>query len=414
MSQHVGPLVLIDGHNTFIRNYVRSPYMDSNGQRAGGTTGMVVSVRKIINDFRPSNVLVVWDGEGGSQKRRSIYSAYKEGRKVRLNEEYDFNETPEQRMENMRRQRNQASELLSLVGVPQVRADAVEADDLIAYVAGKMENPNGVIIVSTDQDFLQLIRKQGFSDEVINDECPNGYLGVHNSLDQKTGKEVDRCLVCGVLKQSEVRVYSPVKKVMIDHASFISDFGVLPENFRLVKALTGDTSDNIAGVKGFGVKTAVKSFPFLLERRATATEVLTAAEGLDGVVGKRLIEEKNRFLENLRLMDLSDPMLSATAARQARDALKRDQGCKEVDFRMKVARDGIAFAGNDFTGPFRELVMRRRRLLKEQEQLDVEYVQKQLHDALNVPSEMKLDGERLGAEEDYFLPVRDDVDGGES
>ncbi len=350
MSQHVGPLVLIDGHNTFIRNYVRSPYMDSNGQRAGGTTGMVVSVRKIINDFKPSNVLVVWDGEGGSQKRRSIYSAYKEGRKVRLNEEYDFNETPEQRMENMRRQRNQASELLSLVGVPQVRADAVEADDLIAYVAGKMENPSGVIIVSTDQDFLQLIRKKTPDHQP---DCP------------ERGKE-DSSATCSCPPRcSEVRVYSPVKKVMIDHASFISDFGVLPENFRLVKALTGDTSDNIAGVKGFGVKTAVKSFPFLLERRATATEVLTAAEGLDGVVGKRLIEEKNRFLENLRLVDLSDPMLSATAARQAREALRRDQGCKEVDFRMKVVRDGIAFSGNDFTGPFRELVMRRRRLLAE-------------------------------------------------
>lgn len=365
MSQHVGPLVLIDGHNTFIRNYVRSPYMDSNGQRAGGTTGMIVSVRKIINDFRPSNVLVVWDGEGGSQKRRSIYSAYKEGRKVRLNEEYDFGETAEDRMENMRRQRNHASEILTLLGVPQVRADAVEADDLIAYVAGKMDNPNGVIIVSTDQDFLQLIRKQSFSDEVIDDECPNGYLGVHNSLDQTTGKEVDRCLVCGVLKQSEMRVYSPVKKVMIDYDTFISDFGMLPQNFRLVKALTGDTSDNIEGVKGFGVKTVVKSFPFLATRRATADDILTAAEGLEGVLGKRLIEGKQRFLENLRLMDLSDPMLSATAARLAREALRRDAGCKEVDFRLRVVRDGISFSGNDFTGPFRDLVMRRRRLLKE-------------------------------------------------
>lgn len=348
MAQHVGPLVLIDGHNTFIRNYVRSPYMDSNGQRAGGTTGMIVSVRKIINDFKPSNVLVVWDGEGGSQKRRSIYSAYKEGRKVRLNEEYDFGETPEARMENMRHQRNQASEILGILGVPQVRADAVEADDLIAYVAGKMDNPSGVIVISTDQDFLQLIRK--------------------SSIDHEDGQcELDmpgNFLSCTCPRVSEMRVYSPVKKVMIDHTKFVSDFGVLPENFRLVKALTGDTSDNIAGVKGFGVKTAVKSFPFLAERRATAEDVMTAAEGLDSVLGKRLIEEKERFLENLKLMDLSDPMLSATAARQAREALRRDIGCKEVDFRMKVVRDGISFSGNDFTGPFREFVMRRRKFLQ--------------------------------------------------
>lgn len=339
-----GPLVLIDGHNTFIRNYVRSPYMDSNGQRAGGTTGMIVSVRKIINDFKPANVLVVWDGEGGSQRRRSIYSAYKEGRKVRLNEEYDFGETAEDRMENMRKQRNNSSELLGILGVPQARADAVEADDLIAYVAGKMDHTNGVLIVSTDQDFLQLIRQR----QTIRSEfCSPDYHGD------------SACPGC--ILQSEVRVYSPVKKVMYDREKFISDFGVLPENFRLVKALAGDSSDNIEGVKGFGFKTIPKSFPFLAERAATVEDVLGAE--LKGVLGKRLEEQKSRFLENLTLVDLSEPMLSAGAARQAREALRRDVGCKEVDFRMRVVRDGISFQGNDFTGPFRDLTLRRRKFL---------------------------------------------------
>ncbi len=338
MATTPGPLVLIDGHNTFIRNYVRSPYMDTNGQRAGGTTGMIVSVRKIINDFHPSNCLVVWDGEGGSQRRRTIYSAYKEGRKVRLNEEYDFDETPEDRLANMHRQRQHASELLSLLGVPQVRADAVEADDLIAYIAGKMDHPYGVIIVSTDQDFLQLIKAAG-------------------------------------PESSEVRVYSPVKKVMYDREKFISEFGVLPENFRLVKALMGDASDNIEGIKGFGVKVGPKTFPVLAERRSTPDELLQLADGLAGVLGKRLIEEKSRFLENLRLMDLSDPMLSATAARQARDALRRDAGCKELDFRMRVVRDGISFSGNDFIGPFRELVLRRRKHVVVPVEAEADYVQ---------------------------------------
>lgn len=349
---HPGPLVLIDGHNTFIRNYVRSPYMDSNGQRAGGLTGMIVSVRKIINDFRPSNVLVVWDGEGGSQKRRSIYAEYKAGRKVRLNEEYDFGETPEDRIENMQRQRSNSSELLTLLGVPQVRADAVEADDLIAYVAGKMDHPGGVIIVSTDQDFLQLIRDRRFT-EMCEEGQPHDVVVAQGFT----------CTRCGVTAPSEVKVYSPVKKRMYDRPTFISEFGVLPENFRLVKALAGDGSDNIEGVKGFGFKTIAKSFPFLKERRATADDVLEAAEGIVGVLGKRLVEEKSRFLENLRLVDLSEPMLSATAARQARDALRRDIGCKEVDFRMRVVRDGISFQGNDFTGTFRDLVMRRRKFL---------------------------------------------------
>lgn len=348
MPSH-GPLVLIDGHNTFIRNYVRSPYTDSNGERMGGTTGMVISVRKIVNDLRVSNALVVWDGEGGSQRRRSIYKEYKAGRIVRLNEkvENDFGETPEQRMENMRKQRNVAQEYLTILGIPQVRADGVEADDLIAYVAGKMDHPTGCVIVTTDQDMLQLVRPAGRDHEA---SCTSGITCVDDSL-------------CPM--RSEVRVWSPIKKVMYDRERFISEYGVLPENFRLVKALTGDASDNIEGIKGFGAKTVAKAFPFLLERRASADEVLTAAGSLKGVLGKRLTEGKSRFLENLTLVDLSEPMLSATAARQARIALTTDLGCREVDLRIRVVKDAVAFGGHNFISPFREFVLRRRRLLKE-------------------------------------------------
>ncbi len=369
MTRTTGPLVVIDGHNTFIRNYVRSPYTDANGERKGGTTGMVISVRKVINDFGASNCLVVWDGEGGSQRRRSIYKEYKAGRKIRMNRSEDDqtdSSSPEEDLRNMREQRDLAQEYLTILGVPQVRCDGVEADDLMAYVAGKMDHPGGCIVVTTDQDLLQLIRENDF--ELTNDEdddCPNGYMGVHNTL--KDSIEGSTCHVCGVTKRSEVRVYSPVKKVMYDRKRFISDYSVLPENFRLVKALTGDSSDNIEGIKGFGERTVAKSFPFLLQRRATAQDVLTAAEGIKGVLGKRLIEEKSRFLENLTLVDLSEPMLSGTAARQARDALRRDIGLKEVEFRVKLVKDAISFGGDNFTGPFRDMTMRRRRMLKETE-----------------------------------------------
>lgn len=307
--------------------------MDANGSRAGGLAGTVISVRKIINDYNPSNVLVVWDGEGGSQRRKAVYKDYKAGRTVRLNrKDDDMSESPEEGLANLREQMKMAHEYLALLGVPQVRVESVEADDVIAYIAGKMENPNGVIIVSTDHDFLQLIRKKT----------------------EATGDSDGA---------SEVKVYSPVKKVMYDYDRFFSDFGVLPENYRLVKALCGDSSDNIDGIKGFGLKTTVKMFPKLAETKLNSIDIMMLATELKAAVGKRLLEEKNRFLENLRLVDLSEPMLSATAGRQAREALGKDHTCKEVDFRMRVVRDGISFSGNDFTSPFRGLVMRRRKLL---------------------------------------------------
>lgn len=379
-----GPLVLIDGHNAFIRNYVRSPYTDVNGERMGGTTGMVISVRKIIGDLRASNVLVVWDGEGGSQRRKSIYKEYKAGRTVRLNERdgEDFGETPEQRMENMRKQRNLAQEYLTILGIPQVRADGVEADDLMAYVAGKMDHPHGCIIVSTDQDMLQLVSSStcqscikgkvedgGCDGECGDDECSHG------------GPNLTDCEFCkGTGKatgSSEIKVWSPIKKVLYDHKTFVSEYGVLPENFRLVKALTGDKSDNIEGIKGFGTKTILKHFPELAQRTCDTSTVLDAIEyayhesgpRLSPVLGKRLTEGKARFLQNLTLMDLSEPMLSATAARQARNALLADLGCREVDFRMRIVKDSVSFGGANFVGPFREFVLRRRRLLKENELL---------------------------------------------
>lgn len=169
-----------------------------------------------------------------------------------------------------------------------------------------------------------------------------------------------------------MKVYSPIKKVLYDHKTFVSEYGVLPENFRLVKALTGDSSDNIEGIKGFGTKTIAKSFPFLTQRYSTAEDVLVAGEALKGVLGKRLTDGKSRFLENLTLMDLSEPMLSATAARQARTALAADLGCREVDFRIKIIKDSVSFGGANFVGPFREFVIRRRRILKESAAIEQE------------------------------------------
>jgi 5'-3' exonuclease len=390
-----GPLVIIDGHNLFIRNFVVNPKMDVNGNRCGGTIGTVQSVKKLLNDLSPSNVLVVWDGEGGSQRRKAIYSAYKEGRTIRRNQEYDFGETPEEQLENLRMQRQNAADYLSLLGIPQVRADGVEADDLMAYVAGKMDHDGGCVIVTTDKDLLQLVRGpfrkcdeckgSGENDAVHQDIQCNCTAGDEQpSASHAQGCErwkygsCTECMGSGDLRQSEVRVLSPIKGITYDRETFISEFGVLPENFRLVKALTGDRSDNIEGIKGFGDKTVLKSFPFLAKHRATLADVLEAAEKMTGVIGKRLVEQKDRFVENLTLVDLSDPMLSATAARQAREAMYRDMGCKELEFRMRMGKDGIQLSDDRLVQPFRELVIRRRRALEtfkvQEEFLDTEGV----------------------------------------
>lgn len=339
-------ILLIDGANLLLRNYVASPLMDSHGRRCGGSIGTLKSVRKLLNDFRPDNVLVVWDGEGGSQRRRSIMSEYKAGRKVRLNRKEDFGETPQEDLENLKQQYVDCQDYLTLLGVPQVRCAGVEADDLMAYLA--IHSQEDVTIVTTDQDLLQLIRSRG-KDHF--DGCLGSLPGGGITL-------------CGCPVLSEVKVWSPVKGKLYDRQRFIQEYGVLPENYRLMKALAGDASDNIEGIKGFGLKTIPKSFPFLAERKSTPNEILEAASGLKGVLGKRLIEAESKFRENLTLVDLSEPMLSGEAARQAREALRRELSVRELDLRVRMVRDGTSVSdANNLVSPFRQLAARRKRVL---------------------------------------------------
>lgn len=338
-------ILLIDSNNLLIRNYAASPLMDSHGARCGGSIGTLKSVRKLLNDFRPDNVLMVWDGEGGSQRRRSIMSEYKAGRKVRLNRNDDFGETPQEDMENLRKQYHDAQDYLTMLGVPQVRCPNVEADDLMAHLA--IHSTDEVLIVTTDQDLLQLIRERSVEPC---ERCSQPYVGD------------SRCVECTVY--SQVKVWSPVKGKMYDRNRFISDYGVLPENYRLMKALAGDSSDNIQGIKGFGVKTIAKSFPFLVERKSTLQDLLDAAVGLKGVLGTRLQDAESKLRENLQLVDLSEPMLSADAARQAREALQRELPVRELDLRVRMTRDGTSVSDADkLVQPFRQLLMRRKRLI---------------------------------------------------
>ena len=58
--------------NTFIRNYVMNPSLAADGSPIGGTKGFLMSLQKMTRDIQPDNVVVVWDGGGGSKKRQAL------------------------------------------------------------------------------------------------------------------------------------------------------------------------------------------------------------------------------------------------------------------------------------------------------------------------------------------------------
>ena len=121
-------LLIIDGQNMFIRNYVMSPQLDINGHPIGGLTGFMRSLQKEVRRAKPDRVVVCWEGPGGSQKRREKNKNYKLGRKApKLNREYEF-ATPEEERENKYEQLLRLTEYLENLPILQM---SLEADALL-------------------------------------------------------------------------------------------------------------------------------------------------------------------------------------------------------------------------------------------------------------------------------------------
>ena len=70
-------LIIIDALNLFVRNYVVNPTLDSKGNPVGGCIGFLKSLQKICKELRPHEVVICWDGIGGSQKKKKMVFATK-------------------------------------------------------------------------------------------------------------------------------------------------------------------------------------------------------------------------------------------------------------------------------------------------------------------------------------------------
>jgi DNA polymerase-1 len=199
-------LLLIDGHNLLCKAFYGLPErMLPNGKPIQGVIGFLGMMIKIIKIFKPTHILVVFDPEE-TPSRVSIYEKYKSNRQ-------DSSKLPEK--ENPFSQLAGIKTALDKLGIKYLEQPGYEADDMIASLTTRAKGE--VIIVSTDTDFLQLINTR-----------------------------------ISVFK------YQGNKSILFDEAMVQERYGVHPSRFIEYKALVGDKSDNIAGVKGIGPKTAVK------------------------------------------------------------------------------------------------------------------------------------------------------------
>ena len=278
-------VLIIDGMNTFIRSFAAIPTMDENGNHIGGVTGFLKSVGYVTRKFKPSRVYVIFDGKGGSKRRRDIYPDYKLGRKplTRLNRTYDMT-TEKDEQDLMRYELVIVAKALMKLPITTITLDHVEADDIMSYVAQHVvENGGESIIYSTDKDFLQLVG-------------------------------------------DGIKVWNPVRKKTYIPEIVVEDYEIHPNNFLLYRALTGDTSDNLPGIKGLGMKTLLKIVPeFVTEQHLTFDDVIDAAENSKLKVASRIIDEQESIKRNIKLMSLRSVMISDNNKMKILNKINRPQ-----------------------------------------------------------------------------------------
>jgi len=266
-------VLLVDALNTFIRSYAAIPTLDDDGNHVGGMTGFLRSIGSVIRDFKPTRVVIVFDGKGGSQRRRKLYPDYKSNRKppTRLNRQYDMT-TEQQESDNMKYQLVSLISMLECLPLTVFTLDNIEADDVMAYASELITAQGGQsIIYSTDKDFLQMVTEN-------------------------------------------VKVYNPIKKKTFDVNTVVESYGVHPDNFVFYRALMGDKSDNITGIRGAGEKTLLKLFPELSDPSVQMDTAFIEQKFIDTKKKPKLVENildnKDIVERNLQLMQLRDVNIS--------------------------------------------------------------------------------------------------------
>ena len=261
-------VLIVDGLNLYLRVFAVNGALNDNGVPVGGLTGFLRSLAYAIREVNPTRVIIVYDGAGGSQRRRKIHSDYKSNRKPgkRITRWDAFKNATEEK-ESMKIQFSRLLEYLDFLPINVISIDRIEADDTIAYIAHTLLDKE-VTIMSADQDFLQLVN--------------------------------DR-----------ITVWSPTKKKFYTPRMVEADYGIPAHNFLMYKVLMGDKSDNIEGVKGLGPKKLPKIVPDLFTQQTLDLDFILEHAGKgEEPMHKRISESADQLQLNEELMDLKNPPIS--------------------------------------------------------------------------------------------------------
>lgn len=299
-------VLIVDGLNQYIRAFATSPVTNEDGLHVGGITGFFLTVGSAIKQIRPTRVILVFDGKGGSQKRREVYSEYKNNRKPGSDiKRSPYLQTDEDVKTSMVRQMRRLSEYLDVLPVTTIIIDHIEADDTIAYLTTLVREKNGQsFIMSTDQDYIQLV-------------------------------------------SDDVHVWSPTKKKLYFKQDVLDEYGISAQNFLTYRTITGDKGDNLPKVKGVGVGTLLKHIPeFGSEEYISVDRLFEICESnSENKTLKAILAEENLIRTNHTLMQLKDVNISGINKLKIMEMFDNSiQTFNKVDFFRMLADDRMTMA----------------------------------------------------------------------
>jgi 5'-3' exonuclease len=260
-------ILIIDGLNTFLRNFTMINHINPDGHHIGGLTGFLKSIGYAVKLIDPTKVVIVFDGVGGSNNKRNLYPDYKANRHKSRVTNYSIFSSKEEEDESINNQMERLIQYLQCLPVSLISIDGVEADDVIGYLVNKFEKFDAtrqVTIMSSDKDFLQLVSKK-------------------------------------------TQVYSPTKKKIYKEIDVLDEFKVTSNNFINYKILMGDSSDNLPGITGLGPVKLLKFFPELSQnKQVTLNEIIqkAAEKSNEHVLYSRIVEGQKQLDINDQLMNL--------------------------------------------------------------------------------------------------------------
>lgn len=322
-------LMIVDAQNQFMRSYIVNPSMSPNGDPIGGVVGFMKILNKLCRQIQPDEFVIVWDGAGGSQKRKAINKNYKEGRKPpklnRFANTMSFNETEQNKLWQQAR----AIEYVNCTPMIQFREDKVEADDIVAFVNQSDHYSDWQkVIVSSDKDFIQL-------------------------LDEKT------------------ILFRPTQDEVLNSARVLDTAEIHPRNFVLARSIDGDKSDNLKGVPGVGMKSIAKSFPFLSEDTdytLSDIESHCAAQLLETnlKIYQKVLDNMSLIRQNYKIMQLSSPNISIQMANRVRSTLSDwEPEFNKTELRKLMFQDGVGEVNLDcLYHRFNSMITEKKRLGK--------------------------------------------------